>query len=65
MVTDVKFVTKMTDLRSNFVKTMFNTICYNLLLQTSPRLLILFKLSLTTLRIDVFYILDYFLKQSK
>lgn len=34
MVTDVKFVTKMTDLRSNFVKTMFNTICYNLLLQT-------------------------------
>lgn len=65
MVTDVKFVTKMTDLRSNFVKTMFYTICYNLLLQTWPRLLILFKLSLTTLRIDVFYILDYFLKQSK
>lgn len=60
MVTDVKFVTKMTDLRSNFVKTMFYTICYNLL-----RLLILFELSLTTLRIDVFYILDYFLKQSK
>lgn len=45
MVTDVKFVTKMTDLRSNFVKAMFYTICYNLLLQTRPRLLILFELS--------------------